>query len=1117
MRNNKSTRKIIIGLSTLLMVIPTFTMLNMGVAPLEANATYTYNINLEDISTETYKEEAKEFEGYSLAKDLIYNEVETGITYYVDMYYKGIEDEETKDIIVTEALAMITGGKLGTNVNVTLPSTVEDVIPKDSTKYNGPDFTGLGKFEVKKIGDNAFKDNTYVSVVTIPENINHIGTKAFADTRLTDVKYTGTNLKVDDLAFSNTYMKTLPQDLLNIDLQLGKKVFANNEFISKVTTGAWTDIPEGTFQNCSNLSEVVIEKNAQIVGDITISVDKNNHQLLFTGNGVGVFQDCVNLATVTFEDATNIKILGDNLFKGCINILEISLDGLNIDTTKYKAYVDEENKPLEYEVIQGIGLSVYANCSNLKEATLGNFNYVPANIFSGCTSLVKVEMPNIENIRAGAFANCKSLTDIDIPTECEIIDDSAFEGCSNLKEINIPSKTHYLGTSAFKDCTSLKKVTGGEGVFQGMIANSLFENCNTLVEIPSLENATEIGSYAFKGTALKELDLPLVDTIGNNAFSECNNLISVKADNTRTLGENAFSSCEYLKEVYLNSVDEIGKEAFKNCSALNTIEMPQVRFIKDSAFLDCKQLNTQLPTTLLEVGDSSFKNCMKLETSLSGMKWNTIGSNAFTNTSITDVNISYKDTDNDTLTIGDKAFNDCPLLEKASIQCPTTSKVGKELFKGCTSLKDCFYDGKVIGKGMFSGCTSLVNIETPNAISIGESAFLDCSSLEEYTTSTSLEDINAKAFSGCTSLRNFNVINPKKVTYNGEGIFTNCTSLESIELNSTVISKAMFDNCTSLKEVKSLDIITTVEDTAFRNCQNLSTFDLSTVSTLGTEAFAGCTSLNNIQLCEDLATLSEKVFANCQNLDHIELPNSISQIKGQAFAGCTKLQGIAIPENVTVIGIEAFSGCTGLKYVDFNNNNAIQVINKRTFAKCSNLTEIEIPSSIQRIEEKAFADCDKLIKISFADETHENLKYIGDYAFYNCNAMNYLYIPYTNVTYANKCIGGTDKAESQSLLTVYGIKGSTLEEYCTKNKLNFIAIESIDTMLKGDINFDNAITTMDLLLLKKSILGALDIEAIKTNNEDEKQTYSSLQADMNDDGNINVIDVIMLKNKLIQD
>lgn len=90
-----------------------------------------------------------------------------------------------------------------------------------------------------------------------------------------------------------------------------------------------------------------------------------------------------------------------------------------------------------------------------------------------------------------------------------------------------------------------------------------------------------------------------------------------------------------------------------------------------------------------------------------------------------------------------------------------------------------------------------------------------------------------------------------------------------------------------------------------------------------------------------------------------------------------------------------------------------------------------------------------------------------------------------------------------------------MEEYCTKNRLNFIAIESTNSMLKGDINFDNAVTTMDLLLLKKRILGALDRETIITDNEEVKQTYSSLQADRNDDGNINVIDVIMLKTKLL--
>lgn len=88
---------------------------------------------------------------------------------------------------------------------------------------------------------------------------------------------------------------------------------------------------------------------------------------------------------------------------------------------------------------------------------------------------------------------------------------------------------------------------------------------------------------------------------------------------------------------------------------------------------------------------------------------------------------------------------------------------------------------------------------------------------------------------------------------------------------------------------------------------------------------------------------------------------------------------------------------------------------KRTFFDCDNLKKIVIPASIQNIEERAFSDCSKLVKVSFADETHENLKYIGDYAFYNCQVINYLYLPYTDVTYEQSCIGGT---ENNSLLTV---------------------------------------------------------------------------------------------------
>ena len=84
--------------------------------------------------------------------------------------------------------------------------------------------------------------------------------------------------------------------------------------------------------------------------------------------------------------------------------------------------------------------------------------------------------------------------------------------------------------------------------------------------------------------------------------------------------------------------------------------------------------------------------------------------------------------------------------------------------------------------------------------SIGNSAFMDCTSLENINISNSVTSIGGNAFNNCTSLENINISN--SVTMINSGTFYNCKSLASITIDSvTSIGDYAFGNCTSLKDV----------------------------------------------------------------------------------------------------------------------------------------------------------------------------------------------------------------------------------------------------------------------------------------------------------------------------
>lgn len=113
------------------------------------------------------------------------------------------------------------------------------------------------------------------------------------------------------------------------------------------------------------------------------------------------------------------------------------------------------------------------------------------------------------------------------------------------------------------------------------------------------------------------------------------------------------------------------------------------------------------------------------------------------------------------------------------------------------------------------------------------------------------------------------------------------------------------------------------------------------LTTIGDNAFNGCTNLALTELPESLTTIGVSAFYACENLRISEIPGGVTNLPEYVFAECRSIESMVIPSGVTAIGTCAFYGCSSLASVTFEGTPSL--IESNAFANCMNLTEINVP------------------------------------------------------------------------------------------------------------------------------------------------------------------------------
>ena len=694
---------------------------------------------------------------------------------------------------------------------------------------------------------------------------------------------------------------------------------------------------------------------------------------------------------------------------------------------------------------------------------LGDADYAASefpNAFYNKSNLQEIVLPrNIETFEAatsytGAFNRCSGLRRAVLPEGVKLVPQNCFRECASLESVVIPSTVAEFGDLAFYNCKKLAAIAIPEGVTT--LPRSLFQNCSALASVKLPDSLTELKSDVFNACgALSEISLPeSVVAIGSGVFSACKSLKSAHLPDALTvIPSRMFYQCSALCEVDMPSrLETVGDEAFYYCSQLPDVTFPEtLQAVGQRSFGGCNAF-TRIVLDIPSVADYSFWSCANVVSIDLGERVASIGRNSFITAGnlqtivcraavppalgltsfggagskvegkkylcvpaasydayeqqwadVTALGYILEDINNQELTAG--------IYYRTSREADWTPTVPSGAFTE-------FYV-KTVGEDTILSESQLQSIaakiaaqKTPVALDLHAARYLSDEFPALLVGNAKLGGI--RCFDNTTSL--------------AAGAFAGCTSLAKAAVPQGVgtLPERTFEGCGVLTSVTMPSSVTTVGDRAFAGCAALTEIALSTVRTIGAEAFADCGLLS---ATISAASLGDGCFSGCEALASVKL-SGMKAIPAAMFEGCVALTSLTLPNTVATVGDGAFEGCTDLATLALGTG--VTSLGDRAFADCG-LTALVLPDNVTELGREAFRNNPKIASIAFG----AGIVSVSEGAFAVNDAIERLTVPKTVATI------GAEAFADWSRLTTLTVSGNTLASIGSKAFANAVLLADV--------------------------------------------------------------------------
>ena len=596
----------------------------------------------------------------------------------------------------------------------------------------------------------------------------------------------GTRLIADDAFSSNSWLTgvTLPNSVVHI----GESAFYACSQLAQITIpAAVTYISNSTFEGCLQLTQITIPAAVTYIGASAFARCPLSTITMLATTPPSItpstFNGLTPPITLTIPEGSREAYLADPNWKRLLDIASGRISGsigyeqnqtwtltfadstLTISGIGEMGYIDYENswqsfsssvaKVIIEEGITSIVYNAFYNHYNLREITIpSSVTSIERNAFYGTAlyynennwtnGALYIDNCLIESseqqmsetghftiadgtriIANDAFRNRSWLTGVTLPNSVTSICAGAFYGCSQLTQITLPAAVTYIGSEAFAECslTTITLLT----TTPPDITSSSFNGLTPSATITIPEGSRE--AYMADPNWKRLLDMASGQISGTIGYDQNLTWTLVFADSTLTIsgtGEmgyiNEYESWQSFfssiaKVVIEEGVTSIANGAFYSHSNLREVTIPgSVTRIGSDAFYGTALYNDESNWT---DGALYIDNCL-----VATREWLMDETGHFTVADgtrlIADEAFRYRSwltgvtLPNSVTNIGERAFYNCNQLTQITLPSAVTY-IGSEAFAGCSlnTITVLATTPPTITANTFSGLTPSATITIP--------------------------------------------------------------------------------------------------------------------------------------------------------------------------------------------------------------------------------------------------------------------------------------------------------------------------------------------------------------------------------------------------------------------